>query len=471
MVKQLAAEMRDLAPVLTAAPAPAVVRPMPPQLANTVQVRAIGLGNSTWLLAANAARTPATVRFSLPVAIRGNARVKFEGRIVAINGGQFSERFSGYERHVYEIPAVWPVNATITLNMTSENIPPGPASPVNNLARNLIVECDFENKGQWTFATDEGVRGRIAGRLDMTTSHAGKRCALIEATDAIGGGGWVGPRVTLKANTRYTFGGWAKAEMEGETHRRSVTLQLEAKSQSFTRAWTLPIEHFAGWQQHRAIFMMPGVDVLALPRCRVSSNSKDSKQGVRGRAWFDDLFLREASHGIRNLIVNGGFEDACSPGWPAHWDCEAAYPAPGAIGGTGALWGMDATQPFEGQYCLRMTGSEKAPAAFPFRHQEATQELVPFIALQEARDYVFSAQMRADKPNREVRVTMGTPGLGSTLKLTTEWRRYSIKIRPKETIKDAVVRISSLQAEGIVWADAVQLEEGAEPTEYREWRE
>jgi hypothetical protein len=83
---------------------------------------------------------------------------------------------------------------------------------------------------------------------------------------------------------------------------------------------------------------------------------------------------------------------------------------------------------------------------------------------------VLSAYLRTDKPGYQVAMVVGWGSYG-VRSLTSEWQRYVLRTRCPQDVERQSLRIICTPGDATVWVDAVQFEEGTEPTEYREWRE
>jgi hypothetical protein len=216
----------------------------------------------------------------------------------------------------------------------------------------------------------------------------------------------------------------------------------------------------------------PDHPVRVRPSCHFFPGWNAAQFRPSGRAWFDDLFLYEQDPDCRNMVVNGGFEGPqVAPGWPRNWNHGwDGDPAPGVTGGPDQRWGLDDSSPYEGRFSLRMVNREKPRPLRPYGYSEAWQNLASGSRLLAGHDYVLSAYLRTDKPGFKVWVLVGW-GLGEARNLTSEWQRYVVKVRPRNDIDKPFFRILCSQGDATVWIDAVQIEEGTEATEYREWKE
>jgi len=472
MIRQLAAEMRALTPVLTEPPASTNVRWEQPGLRNTVQVRGIKHAGRAWLLAANACQTPAKVRFLLPTTLSDSVKVWFEDREVSATGRQFTDRFEGYGRHVYEVNAQWPEEAEIVLEVELEEaeVAAAEAHERQPLSPNLIHDPGFESDLYWTFEGGRDSIEQARGRFDEGSRHGGRRSASIERDRAESRSMWVGRYVELKPNTRYTFGGYARAEATGPA-LTTMHLEIDQCRDLMALATRVQVDDFAPWRQYSTVFSTRDTPVRVRPVCDVMHFGESlPAPAANGKAWFDDVFLVEAPPEFRNMIVNGGFEGPESlRGWPRWWGCRMSLTLPAHIGTPDAKWGLDETQAYEGRKSLRLvtpvTQEWGMIAPWP---TAAGQGLVAGTRLGKGKSYVLSAYMKADPPN--VLVMVLAPDYAKQLRVSGDWERYVIPITLDRDMDSPGIAFE-LRERGTLWIDAVQYEEGAEPTEYREWRE
>ncbi len=81
--------------------------------------------------------------------------------------------------------------------------------------------------------------------------------------------------------------------------------------------------------------------------------------------------------------------------------------------------------------------------------------------------YVFSAWMKADRDG--MRATVEALGFGQEeFTLTRDWKRYivsGVHNPAPQTTRVGYTQLSvNIEGNGVVWLDAIQLEEGADPT-------
>lgn len=119
-------------------------------------------------------------------------------------------------------------------------------------------------------------------------------------------------------------------------------------------------------------------------------------------------------------------------------------------------WGQDTDQPYKGKTCLRIT-----------RNQKAYNGFYAYISPQEARPtrYVFSIALRAERDG--MKATFGGGVFPwQTLTLSTQWQRFSVSgIVPARADRDSMIQLRLMEP-GRIWADAVQVERGEEPTAF-----
>jgi hypothetical protein len=216
------------------------------------------------------------------------------------------------------------------------------------------------------------------------------------------------------------------------------------------------------WSRHAALFATGAAPPEVQPILGVHEGA--------GTASFDGLFLYEACPGIRNLVANGGFEGPeVAKGWPINWYETYSLEIPGHIGCEAPLWGVDGTTAYEGNHSLRMVHPGNARLGGR-RWPLARQTLLPGTQLADGRSYVFSARMKADRPNLLVRVVTGGDGedCHHDVRVGTAWEQYVLRATTGFASRQPFVAVGA-QQEGTLWVDAVQFEPGTQPTDYQEW--
>ncbi len=153
--------------------------------------------------------------------------------------------------------------------------------------------------------------------------------------------------------------------------------------------------------------------------------------------------------GKTNLFLNPGLEEAALPGWPDY--IRGWFKGP-RIGQPGCAWELDAGNPREGRFALRMD-SPSASGAYCFFGPTGAAN----------RPYVLSFYARASRDGQSIQVAGLWPG---KFQLTTEWERYWVA----GTLPAAwpgrrnllTFKINQYDG-GSVWLDAIQFEEGDQP--------
>ncbi len=178
-----------------------------------------------------------------------------------------------------------------------------------------------------------------------------------------------------------------------------------------------------------------------------------------GTAVFDDCEI-VPTDARENLLLNGGMEMRTVPDTPDGWNCmlrgqeEARAPS---VYGPGR-WAAVREDAFEGDWCIR----DDIPNS-DIRSMVA--DCPPGATL------TFSVYLRAEPPmDVQAYIWAGNDAYERSLvtwQVNEQWRRYSTTVtipgdqaRPRVTVKH-------LPVEGVLWADATQLEVGERPTDFR----
>jgi hypothetical protein len=156
-----------------------------------------------------------------------------------------------------------------------------------------------------------------------------------------------------------------------------------------------------------------------------------------------------------NLIRNSSFE-IVRDGLPLFWGTSGFdVPSDGTLDEFYRVWSVDAKEKYEGKNSLRI--SHMNCRAFSFQYPA-----------QKGKDYVFSAYLKSDADGIPVNLYIWE-WLGrwhkKTVNLTRQWQRYEIVMSSPE--RNDLRGVVEPVGEGTIWIDAVQMEQGREPTEYR----
>ena len=318
-------------------------------------------------------------------------------------------------------------------------------------------------------AVQDPERGRVA-KLTCTHFEGGTPDAhvMIAQTD----------KVAVERGNWYRFSLWARAK-NLKAHAVDVGL-------SNTRTWSRTglAETFAPslrWQRFEFLFQATQNVDPADSRLQIWFKST-------GTLWLDDIKLIRLEKFSRtwhpsvslderqNAVFNSGFE--CGG---EEWGCWA----PG-IPGWGAhvfnLMGQwDDEEPYEGTHCWKITlDAENLPVTY-FDYYEPVEEPLKalligherWVKLTPGESYVFSAYVRADRPELPVRISIWeTPGRrhGRTFSVDTEWKRVEFNFEPQKAFACGFVGPDLREKsppDGTFWLDAVQFERGRKASEYR----
>ena len=409
----------------------------------------------------------------------GGVQGFFDGKKATVRNGTFSMNLEGMGTRVLRITGhpltdLKPVYAI----RLSEKHPPEARAPQPT---DLLDDAAFDDPATW--GIPETVKGQV--KFDSANPHAGKAALRITKLSLDEPWFTFGSRpIRLLANRRYTYSGWLRSEL------KQVPDPLPRK---WAAAWvfmriregdyaSLPTRNLPTW----------GCSATQPDWRRVVRNfvtgDQDLVVGIDIRAgtfvgdvWFDDFRLTDlgpigqaAGPGV-NIAPNSSFEYTSQlRGWPDFWQPsqygdflprEQFNPEEMRLIGTPkSPWGQDTENPYHGKYCLRMEASARLTQ---------TPYWGVSLRVEAGKPYVFSLYLRANRDGQPVQVRV--TGIGEKrFELTQMWQRYVLTgtYQPDPKIGRAGytqihIEFPSHSGGAIVWLDALQLEEGTEPTEYK----
>ncbi len=158
-----------------------------------------------------------------------------------------------------------------------------------------------------------------------------------------------------------------------------------------------------------------------------------------------------------NIVSNSSFEAATwAPNLPDYWGLQTWGLADEKwIGQLSELWNRwkrTTDNPYDGKYCMQVDGIKRL----------ASTE----ICLKPNKQYVLSAYLRSDVDELPVKIIFYNDLFGSIEKVfnvSREWKRYSMPVMTERARGFISFQFTS---EGILWVDAVQMEEGSQVTDY-----
>lgn len=158
-----------------------------------------------------------------------------------------------------------------------------------------------------------------------------------------------------------------------------------------------------------------------------------------------------------NLVRNSSFEESSDENLPTYWGPSGALTIPLTFGDMETFWEsyiIDRSEKYHGAASLRLKGGKKGNSANSY-----------WIDARTGKSYTVSLYMKSDTEGMPVNISLwGVKDSRKRMEVGTEWKRYVLNV-PETGQKRIRIAISP-SAEGYVWVDAVQMEEGAEPTEY-----
>ena len=371
----------------------------------------------------------------------------FDGKSYPVADGSFEDTIEPWGTRVYRLKNVRrDKNAPIRIHLAMS----GPATVAGEkkpaaaptLGENLAVNPGFEEKGAWgRFTKDpEMARSGQAG-LALRREKAEGRPAEVICLP-----------IPLKPETKYRFGAWVKAEIAEGKRLPCVLVHSSTRTDGLFRINTgvYATRWTNEWQELSGSFTSPtGAAEKVWIYCRIPP-------GTVGKAWFDDVWLREeiapapAVAAPKNLVRNSSFERARMPGHPDSWMARAwdiLPPDPRANG-------IETSNPFHGKYCYRIARPNTGYENFAYSDG---------LLIKTDRPYTLSFYARADRPNATIRV-YGS-GEMQSFKAGPDWNRFSRTFTPKASGYHVCIYPIG---KGMFYLDAVQLEEGSRATEYEE---
>lgn len=165
----------------------------------------------------------------------------------------------------------------------------------------------------------------------------------------------------------------------------------------------------------------------------------------------------------KNLLKNSSFEEARMEGVPDYW----LWPVgSGPLPPDSRAAGLETNNPFHGVYCYRLPWAS-TPKTTPWESRLMSDNIG---ALKVGKTYTVSLYARADKPSTPIEVWLQSYGNRGKFTIGTEWQRVSFSEKIVEQAGGKRYYLSASYAgkepEGVVYFDAIQLEEAETASEY-----
>jgi hypothetical protein len=147
-----------------------------------------------------------------------------------------------------------------------------------------------------------------------------------------------------------------------------------------------------------------------------------------------------------NMLYNSSFEITTTPDIPDGWSRDFWLPPWGE-----QVYSIDRTDSYHGKNSLRLGHVGKYAQSW-----RSHTKVFP------GKRYTLSVYLKAERDNAKASISIDNIG-SRTILVNTEWNRHHLSGLAKAADTSAMIRLESMS---VLWIDAVQLEEGPEPTVY-----
>ncbi len=350
---------------------------------------------------------------------------------------------------------------------------------------NLVTNGTFEEIADGKIAGWEAAGDGVTMALAPDAGRTGGHSARLACTGFTHGGpsshamlAQVG-RVAVKKGERYTFSCWVREE---GLRSRQVDVALKSTEDWNDCGLAAPLAVSRTWKRIELPFVATR-DLAARSRLQLWYRET-------GTLWVDDVAIVPTPPvraeftdafgpgGSRNFLANGSFE-AGPAGWGSLGETVGWGNLPGLVGEV-----VEVPDAPNGTHALRIAlGPGRTPVEwFDYFDLTRVEQASPLVAnrgwahLKHGGTYTFSAYMKSEPagvPGR-LAVRLAEPGQGAwrmdrSVTLTGGWARYSYRLTAD---RDWVFVAAGPDLRGApgkaatVWVDALQLEEGGEPTAF-----
>jgi len=290
--------------------------------------------------------------------------------------------------------------------------------------------------------------------VDKEVVHSGKMSLKLHSD-----GGEVtvtSSQIQVVANRKYILRGYVKVSLTDSSTGAAIVVRGWRKSGGKELGRIEAVQGKKDWQRLELEFDSGDsekVDIQLMIR------------GGKGDVWFDDLFLADKvfvqSFGkkSRNLIRNGSFEEAVNPDVPDWWTIPHWFWVR-REGEINRYWGLDEEEAYIGKRSMKVGCCPEGPYMV---HPESMS-----LPKSSGKSYTLSFYMKGSKDVGTIVIKLQGVGKGKgrlMVKPTPDWKRYTIR---GVSEGDIGVVVESPSA-GTVWIDAVQLEEGEQPSDYTDY--
>ena len=351
-----------------------------------------------------------------------------------------------------------------------------------NLVFNGNFELDADKDGVpdgWATAGNP----KLKQVLSFGKGRAGGQCArlacakLVEGVDTHVMLCQVG-RVAVQKGKWYRLTFWAKQE---NIKTGCVTVGLRN-----TKPWSVlgleamfQMQDGADWKKFSFTFMSPA-DCPETSRLQLWHRAT-------GTLLMDDVELIRVSgsgsrpgdliptEGRKNLVPNSSFECGTE-----RWGSMFARRQSWGAGLDELIGEIDTTQAVHGKASMKIDLAPEAVPDFHFDYFEITRKKINdpllghigFVRVKKGKPYTLSVYLKSRRPGLTARlgvVHFSGSVTTQTVKVSTSWKRYSARIKPRDNYCFVAVgpdlNVDGRES-GTLWVDGLQLEAGKAPTAY-----
>ncbi len=355
---------------------------------------------------------------------------------------------------------------------------------------NLVTNGKFELDLDKDYKPDSWcLRGswRVRQELKLDDGHTGSYSAQVRALEFADVGSNAHCMLTqekglpvLKKSKLYRLTFWAK-QKEMKTGTASVAIRNSQKGGQCGLSVMFQVPE-KQWKKYSYVFK-PKQD------CSVNSRLQFWFRET-GVFWLDDVKLEEEVAESRkpgnilsvgdgkNLVPNSGFECGLD-GWGS-----VTAEHLGSYGGLDELVGsIDMDKVFQDSKSMKIDLSIDAIPEYNFDHFFAVQKKIkdPLLAnvgwihVTKGKEYVLSAYLKAGRPGliaeMGIKNFLLKPFNLKKKKLTTDWKRYFVKVKPESDYCFVVIGPDlnvSRRGKGTLWIDNIQFEQGSKVNDYEQ---
>ncbi len=323
----------------------------------------------------------------------------------------------------------------------------------------ISSEWKLDGAHMWKIENNALTNARYGGQITLTKETGDNFIVEVKVRPVVSepekGGGFTGVRVAGISFTMQPDRWWWHYRKEGEQRGRG---QWKTEEIKFNRWYEFRIIKRGGvfewFVDGRKIcdIMEPGMEgELALMGWRI----KTAYDGVRVYKINEETTMPGDVKNRVNVVRNSSFEDS-NENLPPYWQPVRSLSIPIDFETMENFWNsftVDTSEKYHGSASLRLKGGDKWNGL-----------LSHWINVQKGKSYTLSVFLKSDVEKMPVNISLwGIPR--KQVEAGRDWQRFSFTF---PEINQGRTRIMlNPSAEGCLWVDAVQIEEGSETTDFR----